>query len=185
VADERSERVHIAVLIGSLLVIAGLLTWAVLGNPHATTLAVSHEAGISAVVSAGWKTSGLDTAKPTFSLSLWSDANGRHDDCGRDAGVRMVIQLSVSEVKADQPDEGDQASPTELTYPPRPSQFGPGSGSGLRQFTPDEDCGEHHQTIRFTDHGRRFVAQLDFAADDPHQRRADAYEILNSLEVQP
>jgi hypothetical protein len=147
--------------------------------------AISSEARLSAVVPVGWKATGLDTAKPIFLLAVRSKANPTHDDCGRVAGVRTVSQLTVSEVTADQPDEGDRRSAQELSYPPRPSKFGPGTGSGIRQFTPDEDCGEHHQTIRFTDHGRSFVAQLDFAADDPVQRRVDAYAILNSLKIRP
>ena len=146
---------------------------------------VAPEARLSAMVPPGWKTTDLDTAKPTFSLSVRSKANPTHDDCGRAAGLRVVSMLTVSGVTADHPDQGDRMAATELTYPPRPSNFGPRTGSGIRQFTPDEDCGEHHQTIRFTDHGRRFVAQFDLAADDPVQRRADAYEILNSLKIRP
>jgi len=144
---------------------------------------VAPEARLSATLPPRWKATDLDTTKPMFSLSVHSKANPTHDDCGRAAGVRIVSALTVSEVSAEQPDEGDRMSATELTYPPRPSSFSPRTGSGIRQFTPDEDCGEHHQTIRFADHGRSFVAQLDFAADDPVQRRADAYEILNSLTI--
>jgi len=64
----------------------------------------------------------------------------------------------------------------------RPQTFGPESGTTESTLQADCSIEQVTQTIYFTDRGRVFQAIVRFQPEATPQRRAEAYQILDSLE---
>jgi hypothetical protein len=71
-------------------------------------------------------------------------------------------------------------------YPARPRRFTSKSGTGLRENIAGlGDCGYLNQWIQFTEHGSRYAASLTLGRDVTRAERAAAYEVLDTLRVDP
>lgn len=73
-----------------------------------------------------------------------------------------------------------------LDFPPRPNRFGPTPENAEGA---DPACGDRRRTdgrwLNFTDAGRHFHVLMVFGPDAPPAVRRDAWQILNSLRLDP
>ena len=69
---------------------------------------------------------------------------------------------------------------------PRPQHFDDTQGTGIeadKDFA-DLACGSTGWAVAFSDHGRTLVASATFGRDASPARRAEAYRILDGLNVE-
>jgi hypothetical protein len=120
----------------------------------------------------GWTQQRNDTKR----LYLYTDQSFIDENCASDADYSTVL-LTV----------GPLHGSTNLVPMKRPDHFNETQGTGIET---DEDyadlgCNSTAQAIAFLDHGREFVAALTFGRDATPARRAEAYRILDSLDLTP
>jgi hypothetical protein len=82
-------------------------------------------------------------------------------------------------------ERGRDPSWTWPDFPPRPARFGPelGGGSEVEQCVPSVSFADHW--FAFTDAGRHFDTLVVFGSDASADVRAQAWSILDSLQVDP